>query len=274
MHPVFAEFLRVNLRFALKFAAEDYLVRGLTAQERKVCFLHHYNFLKKAVPEEMLRRILHDRVSVLEVNEEGRQYRVTAHLSRPWDKEGELSLTLDASGIDLYVLSFSIVPGQILKLAIPDVVLVTRIQGIRGEFKGIQEATRALHDVAPAALLMAALQGLGEALGVGEIAGVAALRQSAYNELYKEVFVRSYDEFFLEMGLAKAEGELYRSPIPIPDKPLQEVKRGHKLRTKEKRAFKREVADSVREFVEQNWRVVPDYSRQEQPFESPVQSRY
>lgn len=273
-YPVFAEFLRLNLRFSLKFAAENYLARGLTVSQRKTCFLHHYDRLKQALPDAMLRGILHDRISIFETTEDGCRYRITVHLSRPWDKEGELSLTFDADGTDLYVISFSIVPGQILKFAVPSVLLVTRVQGMRGEFRGIQQATKSLHDVAPAAVLMAALQGFGEAIGVDEIAGISAFRQSAYNELYKDIFLRSYDEFFLEMGLVKADEDLYRSAIPLPEKPMQEVKRGHKLRTKDKRTFKREIGDAVRRFFEQNWRVSKDFQRVEQTIEVPAQTRW
>lgn len=273
-HPVFAEFLRLNLRFPLKFAAENYLVRGIGTKERKLGFLHHYERLKQALPEEMLRSILRDRVSIFEVSEGGRQYRVTAHLSRPWDKEGELSLTLDMDGTDLYVLSFSIVPGKILKLAATEVLLVTRIQGTRGEFKSIQQTTKSLHDVAPASLLMSALQGFGEALDAQEIVGISAVRQSAYNELYKEIFFRSYDEFFIDIGLMKTDDDLYRSPIPIPEKPMQDVKRGHKLRTKEKRVFKREIADTVRRFFKQNWRVSNNCQSAEQTNQVPSDRSY
>lgn len=266
-YPVFANFLRVNLRFALKFAADNYLVRDLTLRERKICFLYHYQRLKEALPDDMLRGILHGRVPIVEMKEDGCQYRVTGHLSRPWDKEGELSLTLDAEGTDLYVISFSIVPGSIVKSEAPDVLLVTRMQGTRGEFRAIQNATKALHDVAPASLLMAALQGFGEALGVNEIVGISAERQSAYNELYKDIFVRSYDEFFHDVGLSRDLDDLYRSPIPTPEKPMQDVKHGHKLRTKEKRAFKRKISDAVRRFFEQNWRGDGDYSHLDQIIE-------
>ena len=84
--------------------------------------------------------------------------------------------------------------------------------------------------------------------------GVSALRQANYHEDCAGVFRKSYDDFFRNLGAVLGPENLYSCPVPIPEKPLQEVKRGHKLRTKEKRAFKREVASAVRLFFQVNRR--------------------
>ncbi|MFC5863829.1 DUF535 family protein [Acidicapsa dinghuensis] len=263
-HPVFAELWRNHWRIPLKFAADDYLVQELTIGERKTCFLHHYDWLAKSFPEKMLRKIMMDRVTLFEIFEGGERYEITLHFSHSSEKEGELTLDLHVQGNDLYVISFTVVPGAIVKSSEPDVLLVTRVQGLRGEYRAIQQATKALRDVAPPALLMAALQGFADGLGIREVVGISAVRQSAYSEQYKEVFFRSYDEFFVDAGLTAAEDHLYRSPIPIPEKPIQDVKRGHKLRTKEKRALKREIIDGVRGFFDQSLQDYGNYPRHEQ----------
>jgi len=251
---VFAEVVPVNPRFAIKFAADDYLARDLSISERKSCFVHHYTRLHDALPDTMLRQILHRSVSVLEIRAGESAYRVTSHLSRPWDKEGELSFDLEVDGVGIYVVSFSIVPGVVVKSKAREVVLISRLQGMKGKYERIQRATKVLSDVAPASFLLAALQGFAEAFGIVEIVGVSALRQANYHEDCAGVFRKSYDDFFLNLGAVLGPEDLYSCPVPIPEKPLQEVKRGHKLRTKEKRAFKREVACAVRLFFQVNRR--------------------
>lgn len=270
-HAVFVEVLPLNPRFAFKFASTDYLARNLSIAERKSCFIHHYTRLRDAFPDAMLRRILHRHISILGMQVDGSMYQVTAHLSRPFDKEGELALVLELDGVEIYFLFFSIVPGRIVRSAAPEVLLISLLQGAKGKYDLIQRATKAMNDVDPRFLLLAVLQGFAEALGVSEIAGVSATRQSAYKEEHGRMFRGAYDSFFLQLGAVLGPEQLYHCPVPIPEKPLTEVKRGHKLRTKEKRAFKRAIAEAVRRFFQQNLRTSNDGSRLEQTFEVPVQ---
>ena len=251
-HPVFAQVLPFNPRFAIKFAADDYLVRDLSVAERKTCFIHHYTRLRSLLSGSMLRQILHRSVCVFELPDGESVYRVMAHLSRRWDKEGELSLDLELDGVGIYVISFSIVPGSIVKSEAAEVILISRMQGMKGKYGLIQQATKTMNDVAPAWFLLAVLQGFAEAFGIREIVAVSAMRQPAGGENCEEEFRKSYDDFFNSLGVVMGPEKLFRCPVPIPERPLQDIKRGHKLRTKEKRAFKREVADVVRHFFQLN----------------------
>ena len=270
-HRLFAELLPLNPRFVIKFAADDYLLRGLSVAERKECFLYHYDRLREALPDTMIRRILHRSISILEIREHHNVYRVTVHLSRPWDKEGELSLDLELDGETIYVLSFSIVPGWIVRSEASEVILIARLQGAKGQYKLIRQATKVMNDVSPVFLLLASLQGFAEAFGVSEISGVSGVRQSAYTEERAEIFRNAYDDFFNDVGAVQGPENLYHCPIPIPEKPLIDVKAGHKLRTKEKRAFKRGVSEAVRRFFQRSRRTSAGGVRLEQIFELPVQ---
>lgn len=104
---------------------------------------------------------------------------------------------------------------------------------------------KALYDVAPAVLLLAALQGAAKALSSGEVACIFATDQSAYCELCASSFKSAYDDFFADLGVEKNAANFFVSSIPFREKPLVQVKQGHKLRTKEKREFNRQFADEV-----------------------------
>jgi uncharacterized protein VirK/YbjX len=263
--PIFRQILPFNPRFAIKFAADDYLARDLSVGERKSCFIHHYTRLRSVLSDSMLRRILHRSVCVFEMVEGENVYRVMAHLSRPWDKEGELSLDLELDGVGIYVISFTIVPGSIVKSEAAEVLLISRMQGMKGKYGLIQRATKTMNDVAPAWFLLAVLQGFAGAFGIREIVAVSAMRQSASGEDCEEEFRRSYDEFFNSLGAVMGPEKLFRCPVPIPEKPLEEIKRGHKLRTKQKRAFKREVADVVRRFFQSNRQMTGELTEAQGP---------
>lgn len=135
---------------------------------------------------------------------------------------------------------------------------------MKGSYHLIQLATRSLHNVAPDAVLFAALQGLALSLGVREIAAVSADRQSSSTRDSGESFKQAYDSFFEGLGIQKTSEGFYRTPVPIGLKPLAHVKKGHKIRTKEKRAFKQSVQNACAEFFANQTQVPrPDSSVQE-----------
>jgi uncharacterized protein VirK/YbjX len=236
-----------NPRFPFKCLLPNYLVRGFSVAEGSACFLHHYKRLHAALPARFLGQIMQGEMVLDEISRSGNDFAIAMGLSRPYDKEGELSLNLQVNGETVFVLSFTIAPGWVVRSDAAEVLLVTRIQGMKGAYRQISLATKALHDVAPESLLLAALHGVASAFGIRTMASIRATMQSSYNELYASSFKKGYDAFFADLGVAQNDAGFFLSPIPAPEKPLQLIKQGHKLRTREKRAFKRHVAAEVRQ---------------------------
>jgi uncharacterized protein VirK/YbjX len=178
-------------------------------------------------------------------------FTVKMGLSRPWDDEGELSLNFEVNGAVVFILSFTIVPGWVVQSEAHEVVLVSRLQGVKGSYDEIQRATRALYDVAPPALLLAALCGVAEALGIKTMAGITGAMKPEFHFYEGEAahIRQAYDGFFTELGATKGRADFYLGPMPPPEKPLTAIKQGHKIRTRKKRAFKREIAQRVYRFL-------------------------
>ena len=248
----FTGLIRVNPRFPFKCLIRDYLVRGFTTAERTACFLHHYRHLHDGMSAALLHRTLYQDVTLFEARISDNLYAITLCFSRSVEKEGELSFNLHVDGAAVFVLSFNIVPGWVVQSEAADVLLITRLQGARGYYRQIRLATKSLHDVGPAAMLLAALHGLAQAFGIHEMACVSAIRQSSYSDKFSSSYRSAYDDFFTELGVAKNASGFFISPIPHFEKPVSLVKQGHKLRTKEKRAFKREIAATVRSLLLEN----------------------
>jgi len=245
----FAEATRSNPRFALKYLTHDYLARGLTTAQRASCFLHHYRRMHAALSEAALRQILHEFIAIHEINAGGSRFTVTMCLSRDFDKEGEFSLNLHVDSEIVFLLAFTIVPGDVVKSAASEVLLVSRLQGMKGSYELIQLATKALHNVAPDAFLFAALQGVADAFGIREIAAVSAVRQSSYTEDSVVEFRQAYDRFLSGLGIPQTADGFFLTPVPVEGRPLASIKRGHKIRTKEKRAFKRQIQLACADFL-------------------------
>jgi uncharacterized protein VirK/YbjX len=256
--PPYTEFVIGNPSFACKYLTQNYLVRGFTVAERAACFLYHYKRLLSALPDSLLRRTLREDIAIHEIPEGANRFVLTMGMSRPSYKEGELSLHLQVDGEIVFVLSFTIIPGWVVKSQAEEILLITRLQGIKGAYPPISYATKTLHDVAPGALLFAALQGIAHAFGIGEIMAVSGVMQSYYSEDAAAAFKEAYDDFFTERGIPKSAAGFFRIPLPFSEKPLALIKHGHKIRTREKRAFKQQIKLACASFIEQ---FAPDASR-------------
>ena len=179
--PPFVDTVENNPKFAFKYLTGNYLVRKITVPERAACFLHHYQRLHALLPDRVLRQTLHWDVPLYEFSGDGQRFDITMGRSRPFYKEGELSLNLKLDGQIFFTLSFTIVPGRIVKAATEEVLLISRLQGTPGCYPDqMKVATKAMHGVRPRTMLFFALEGVAEAFGIGEVAGVSAARHSMY----------------------------------------------------------------------------------------------
>jgi uncharacterized protein VirK/YbjX len=243
--PAFTSLVRLEPIFPFKYLTRGYLVRGLSSTERAASFAHHYRRLNNIFPAPLLERILYRDVTLLEKQSDDHYFSLRFGLARSEVREGELSLALRVDGITVYVLQFTIVPGWVVKSSAAEVLLISRLQGMKGCYSQVRLATKAFLDVAPPALLLASLQGIAQACAIREIAGVSAASQFCYADHCVDSFRAAYDEFWLELGAKKITASFFASPIPPQEKSLDAVTNGHKSRTRKKRAFKQQIADDV-----------------------------
>ena len=247
--PPFVETAKRDPRFAFKYLSDDYLVHGFSLGERASCFQHHYRRLSDSLSHHILRETLHSDITIHEIRNGVNRFSITMGLSRPYTKEGELSLSLQVDGEIVYILSFTIIPGWVVHSKSEEVLLISRLQGTPGCYPQIRLATKSLHDIAPPALLLAAIQGFAMAVGISGLAAVSASTHRYTCKEFAPVLKEAYDDFFTEIGICKNYKGFFLSSLPLREKPLEHIKHGHKLRTKQKRAFKKKVLSSCAEFL-------------------------
>jgi hypothetical protein len=243
--PAFLASVRADPALPFRYLNRNYLVRQITVAQRARSLLHHYRRIRALLPNQTLRQILNPGFTVYETCRDADLFRVTLGLSRDGYWEGELSLHLYVNGVPVYVLSFSIVPGSIAGVLADEILLVARVQGVKGCESQIRLATKSLLDVAPPALLVAGLQGVAATLGIQSMAGTCAILQSSYRQELSSEFQEAYDDFFVTLGATKNSAGFFCAPLPLEEKPLLLIPKGHKIRARKKREFKRQVADSV-----------------------------
>lgn len=247
--PPLQSLVFVDPQIPFKYLSRDYLVRGLSVCDRAACFTHHYGFMQSRFPAQMLRQTLQREYPLLEVEESGSRYTVSLGFSRREVREGELFLHLLVDGVCVYIMQFTIVPGSVVGSGAANVLLISRVQGMKGNYTRVHAATKAFREVAPPALLISVLQGFAAAFGIQEFAGVCATSQFSYTPDCADSFVEAYDNFFLELGASRSRASFYWSPLPLAEKSLDDIKNGHKARTRKKRAFKLEIAERVNQLI-------------------------
>jgi uncharacterized protein VirK/YbjX len=238
----YAEITQKNPGFAFKYLAPNYLARSFTLTERVSCFLHHYRRIHAALPESILRQILQGYITLHEIAEGGNRFAFTMGLPEPKGHlEGELSLDLRVDGKKVFNLSFTIVPGSVVKSKAAEILFITRLQGTKGSLPQIRLARKAFHEFFPGKLLLATLQGIAEALGIGEIEAVCVTKQSSYTKVRSAIFKNRYDDFFAELGMVKTAGGFYSSPVPVQGRPLASFRGRNRLRARKRRIIRQQI---------------------------------
>jgi uncharacterized protein VirK/YbjX len=164
--------------------------------------------------------------------------------------EGELSMHYRLDDQLIYIISFTFMNESILGGSDEIVALLTRIQGVGGGFAAVHDATKSLKDVAPPFVLLAALEGFAMALGLKMLVGVSEKdasepqnRLGAHHHFFNAVGAIQTCDF--DRALASSRAGYFRLPLPIPEKPITDVKRSHRSRANGKRRLKKEISGAV-----------------------------
>ncbi len=252
--PVMAEAAQLYPRMRFKHLTDDFLARDLGVPDRVRCYTHHHRRLLDALEHGFVRGIIvgHETIWSLEAGEN--QLRIDLGLSIDYDKEGEHSLQLRCNGEVVYLVSFTIVPGCVVGCPAREVALISRLQGAKGHSRLLSCACRVLDDMPAPIALVTALCGICRALGVEALACVSAENQTAYMTEYDAVFRKAYDGLMDALGVKRNERGYFVSTLPLPHKPMSEIKEGHKVRTKRKRRKRCEIEDDCAAYIARNMR--------------------
>ncbi len=232
----FDEIAQDSPGFAFKYATPNYLARGFTLSERVSCFLHHYRRLHSTFSEGALRQILFEELTIHRMSNGANSFAITIGSPDPNSHlEGELCLNLRLNGKNIFGLSFTVVPGWVVRSDAAEILLVTRLQGAVGCTSEIKLACRVVYYFSPRGVLLAALEGIADALAIGHIEAISAKMQRAYTEDRSDIFKNGYDDFFETTGMSKTPAGFYSSPVPIEGKPLEFFKGSAKWRAKKRR---------------------------------------
>lgn len=223
-----------------------YLGSELTHSERAAILIDHYSFLPARLEKDFFRKIVDGQLPLWEHVVDSRTCRILLKFSPACHDEGDLTLHFELDGMAVYALSCSIGPGEVAGVTAEHAIFIGRIQGRRDGLGLIREATRLCTDIAPAALLLAAVEGLALSLGIEHIIGIGGSDQlKAPNVSRQDGLTHTYDDFWTASGGRQLVRNMYHLSVPLAEKPILEVKRHHRSRTLRKRTFRRGVTKNV-----------------------------
>ena len=253
-------------RFLHKYLS-PYIAASFGPTARLAVLLHHYQFLKHQSGPAFFSAVAGHAVLWRDVH--GPDV-FTIFLAYPLRVgfEAELSLHFALNNTVLQVVGFVIAPGPVVGMASGPVLLFSQVQGTR-DVGLLKHATKTLHEIPPAILLVNAAYGLMAALGIAQAAGVGTENQlSAGPTTYFD-----YTSFWHKLlGHQTTPGAPLQLPVPTPEKPIAQIASNHRGRNLRKRRYKQ----SIRETVEQQARATfglaaPTAARTEAAQLAPVQ---
>lgn len=222
-----------------------YLATGFKKKDRRTILKHHYGYVLATASEKFWCSIAQNKLPLWQQTAGENILTIQMSFAGELHHEGDLLLEFLENSVRLYHLSFTVAPGQLTGSSAAHVILVAHVLGTAGRFEAIRRATKACRDIAPPYMLMAALQGLADALNVDVIAGVKNSEQiTANSDDSKDVYF-DYDAFWrAHLGI---EGEkFFLISVPITEKSLALISASHRRRTRLKREFKSGVGEAAK----------------------------
>lgn len=235
-----------------------YLVKGLSARQRVQCVLSHYRFEETSFNAAYKQAVYAGGGLALWQHEAGgSQFLIRLEMGSRMNAEGDLTIALVADGKVLHRLSFSWVDGAVAGLPpglVPELIpFVTRNQGRWSDSGEAFEAfENAFPNNSPSFFCFAAMQGVAQAVGMEQVAGVKCTAHPAYDPLDAKHFANAYDGFWKILGGVELPGDTWLISLPFYLKPLADMPSKHRKRAAQRRDYWRAIETSAKSTLQRH----------------------
>lgn len=220
-----------------------YLAPTFSRRQRRELLREHYLHLTSCLSESFFSQITLGAPVLWEHSLIQDSVAITISLSE-CEFEGDLLLEFQINSQAIFHLSMSVAPGHLVGSTAERVILVARVQGVRGKWEDIRHATKECLDVSPPFILMSAVQAIARATGITCIAGVRNTQKIWIPRQPTPDLHFDYDEFWRKLS-ATVELNFCLMPVPMVKRPIEQVGVRHRRRTLIKRQFKQRIEDAV-----------------------------
>jgi uncharacterized protein VirK/YbjX len=212
------------------------------AARQEILILHYY-YIGNRVKPTFYNNITDSKISLWRYEEETSLCEITLIFDKQNHYEGDISLVFEIDNFPIYIVGFTIAPGNLIGAPTAQALLIGRVQGTKGRSTEIKRATKLCHDIAPPYLLVDASIEIAKALDITHVGGVDSKGQVTIGANEDNFF--SYDAFWGTYYAKKTVNNIYIISVYYEVTPLSALKPSHRRRTKLKRIFRREVAEHI-----------------------------
>lgn len=232
----------------------DYLAKGLSARERVQCALSHYHFEETTFNSAYKRAVyLEGGLTLWQHLEDGCSFSIALEAACGANAEGDLSIVLVADGRVLHRLSFSWIDGAAVGVQAPMVPFIARNEGRWTESGAAFEAfERIFPNNSPSFFCFAAMQGVAQAVGIGQVAAIKCSSHIAYEPNQIKHFANAYDGFWKILGGVEMPGKAWLIALPFYLKPLADMPSKHRKRAAQRRELWRVIGDTARSTLQRH----------------------
>jgi len=228
----------------------QYLGKSFDTAARLRIMSHHYRTLAARLPDLCKLGFPRNEIVVWSHRVELDTFTIGLCMPATQYLEGDLSLVFSVNGVRLHKLSFTCIPGKEAGLEAGTALLVGGSQGFPGTSALIRQASKAIGEISPAAMLILGLQALAEHLGADAILGVTADEQTSNTLPANPEHAKSRYDSLWEMSGGERHGRFYRLPGRVAWKDSSHLSNGHRSRARRKRELKERILVQIRKSAE------------------------
>jgi uncharacterized protein VirK/YbjX len=189
----------------------NYISFDISTRNCLAILIGHYAYLQENFRGDFLDILCESPPPLWRQSIDGVPFEIALDFPHQIDFEGDLCVIFKKGHCSLYRIIFVIANGGSFGLSDDNVIFISSVHGMH-DFDGVKQAAKICHDIQPAQLLMAAVGGIGAALGFHTIIGIGAKNQSSQGE---KLFFHTTSS--LKTTACSPPGKIFtgfRSPMP------------------------------------------------------------
>jgi uncharacterized protein VirK/YbjX len=223
---------------------KSFISTKFNVEQKLEIMSHHYSFLKKLFDDKMLEELFTTGITCWRVQKEENNSCVSLHASTFDLREGCLRLNFRNNETDIFNLTFTIVPGELLNICDTSVIYVSRVQYAREQHKRISKITKLSGYITPLTIVLYVLEGISKALRIQSIVGISTEQHIKFIDAWNErLFDKNYSSLWQKMNANEMQNGNFYMPCPLPKRPLMLLKQKYRSVILNKRNNLREVSD-------------------------------
>ena len=220
-----------------------YLCQTLSPKLRLKAAWDHYNFVDLHIDAALLNQIAAPGLALWSASTQDHQLEIRLMLGNDNMYEGGLSAVFLVDDQRVGVMSFSIVDGADFGVRPGPILLLCRNQTTSDRWyqKALQDNFK---QIALSYMMLAAVAGVGQALGKEEILAICEDVHPAFEDTSVNQMKASYSEFWAKYGATPLHSGIVRIGLPLATTPLDQVQSNHRRRAKTRRAVMNDIASA------------------------------